>query len=90
MEGAVAQRSVRYVLRWFWLCLAARHGAGSRKAALKPSMSLYGNDVTRHRFLLSDPRNVVYWRPPVDSWSNCSLLTASELIAADVGNGCDP
>lgn len=71
------------------MCLAARHGAGSRKAALKRSMSLYGNDVMRRHFLLSDGRNVAYWRPPMDSYSNCSLVTGSELIAADVGNGSE-
>lgn len=34
--------------------LAARHGAGSRKAAGEPSVSLYGKDVMRRNFLLSE------------------------------------
>lgn len=49
-----------------WMFLAARHGAGSRKAAPKRSMSIYGNDGMRRHFLLSESE---CWltAPPVGS-----------------------
>lgn len=49
-EGVVARAVDTSVLCAPLLSLAGRHGAGSRKAALKPTMSLYGNDRMRRHF----------------------------------------
>lgn len=71
------------VLSPLWMFLAARHGAGSRKAARKRSMSIYGNDGMRRHFLLSDSECWVA-APPVGSSLNLQS-DQSELIKADVG-----
>lgn len=54
-EGVVAGSGLIMSTVPFSCCavaLAARHGAGSRKAAQNRTMSLYGNRTQRH-FLLS-------------------------------------
>lgn len=61
-----------FFLHVLYRYLAARHGAGSRKAAQNRTMSLYGNNRMQRHFLLSGfGRNVGHELHPAASLVNC-------------------